>query len=336
MQITVKKAVIDGVLHSDVLLETSTYEILGNTNTPEYDFFVPTFVDIHCHGGGGKYVWEDFELVRDIHRENGTSILMASLVTAELAELHESISYLASFEDLFGIHLEGPYLSEDFCGAHDPNLLRTPDISELQELLAIGKGKIKMFTIAPELPGAMEAIAFLKRSGVIPAIGHSAAGRDVTEKAINSGAQVVTHLNNGMRKIGTYDSMSEAVLEKNLYLEFIPDFHHLDTETLKKIVASNPNRAVAITDAMCGAGAIDGKYQIGGLPVVVKDGVARLESNNKLAGSTLTMAKAFLNLEEIFGSQIAVQFCTSNAQSLLGIPKRSDYIAISHESVYRF
>lgn len=335
MQITVKKAVIDGVLHSDVLLDTTTHEILGNTRTPEYDFFVPAFIDIHCHGGGGKYVWEDFELVRDIHRENGTSILMASLVTAELAELQESIRYLISFEDLFGIHLEGPYLAEDFCGAHDPNLLRTPDISELQEMLAIGKGKIKMVTIAPELPGAMEAIAFLKSSGVIPAIGHSAAGRDVTEKAINSGAQVVTHLNNGMRKIGTDDSMSDTVLKEDLYLEFIPDLHHLNIETLEIIFKSNPKRAIAITDAMCAAGAFDGTYKIGELPVKVKDGVARLESNNKLAGSTLTMAKAFFNLEEIFGSQIAVQFCTSNAQSLLGIPKRSDYIAISHESVHR-
>ena len=138
----------------------------------EYDYIVPGFIDIHCHGGGGKYFSDGATTAIDTHKSAGTRIQIASLVTQDLETLKTQIKYLKN-QDIFGIHLEGPYISKKYCGAHDPELLRTPDITEIKELLAVGEGSIKMMTIAPELPGAIPVIEYLSSSGVVVAIGHS-------------------------------------------------------------------------------------------------------------------------------------------------------------------
>ena len=336
MLIEVKNAFIENKLHSNVTIETKTRTIVGPSNKPDIDFFVPAFIDIHCHGGGGKYVWEDFSTVENIHHENGTSLQFASLITMEFTALLKTITSLVARNEVNAIHLEGPYLSTEYCGAHEPSLLRLPSMEEIKELIAAGNGKIKMITIAPELPNALEVISYLKLNGVIPAIGHSAAGQQATKAAISAGAQVVTHLNNGMKKLGAEDAMSQAALNSDIYLEVIPDLQHLDLETLKFIINKKPNRVIAISDAMCAAGCGDGKFKIGNLPVVVEDGIARLESNGKLAGSTLTMLDAFLNLSRNFGTEVAVELTSRNAKVLLNQNDLDDYIAITGRKVTYF
>jgi N-acetylglucosamine-6-phosphate deacetylase len=152
-----------------------------------------------------------------------------------------------------------------------------------------------MITIAPELDGALEVIEYLAKSGVIAAIGHSQSDAATAQKAIDRGASVVTHFNNAMPKVvdgpGT---MNSAVLnELRASLELILDGEHITTSIVREIFEAAPNRIVMITDAMSAAGSTDGTYQIANLEVSVKDGIARLTSNGTLAGSTLTMAKAF-------------------------------------------
>ena len=171
----------------------------GDANS-EYDYIVPGFLDIHCHGGGGKYFSDGATTAIDTHKSAGTRIQIASLVTQELETLKAQIKSLKNHE-VFGIHLEGPYISKKYCGAHDPKLLRTPDIAEIKELIAVGEGSIKMVTIAPELPGAISVIDFLTSHGVVVAIGHSDANASDTVAAINAGATVVTHFNNAMRNL---------------------------------------------------------------------------------------------------------------------------------------
>lgn len=303
----------------------------GDANS-EYDYIVPGFIDIHCHGGGGKYFSNGADTAIAIHKSAGTKIQVASLVTQDLKTIKEQILSLKN-QDIFGIHLEGPYISKKYCGAHDPELLRTPDITEIKELIAVGEGSIKMFTIAPELPGAISVIDFLTSNGVVVAIGHSDANASDTLAAINAGATVVTHFNNAMAKLGSSDSLSEIALKEDLYLELILDRHHVKIADVFSILSKAPNRIVAVTDAMSAAGCADGQYKIGALDVTVSDSVAKLSGTNTLAGSTLTMLDAFLNFKEVIGFEQAVRYTSLNPAKVLGINPYASYIAIKGREV---
>ena len=309
MIISAATVLIDQELQKEVWLEIEDGVIrsINSGTTPEYDLryegiLIPGFVDIHCHGGGGKYFGglTDTEITKVIatHRAGGTVAGLASLVTEPIENLISQIKRLVPFAqrgEIAGIHLEGPYLSHARCGAHDPNLLRTPTLAEVQTLLDAGQGFIKMITIAPELDGALEVIEYLAKSGVIAAIGHSQSDAATAQAAIDRGASVVTHFNNAMPKvIDGPGTMSSAVInELRVSLELILDGEHVSTQIVRDVFEAAPNRIVMVTDAMSAAGSTDGTYKIANLEVIVKDGVARLASNGSLAGSTLTMAKAF-------------------------------------------
>ena len=309
MIISAATVLIDQELQKEVWLEIEDGVIrsINSGTSPDYDLryegiLIPGFVDIHCHGGGGKYFASltDSEIAQVIatHRAGGTVAGLASLVTEPIENLISQINRLVPFAqrgEIAGIHLEGPYLSHARCGAHDPNLLRTPTIAEVQTLLDAGQGFIKMITIAPELDGALEVIEYLAKSGVIAAIGHSQSDAATAQAAIDRGASVVTHFNNAMPKVvdGPGTMSSAVISELRVSLELILDGEHVSTQVVREVFEAAPNRIVMITDAMSAAGSIDGNYQIANLEVNVKDGVARLTSNGSLAGSTLTMAKAF-------------------------------------------
>ena len=309
MIISAATVLIDQELQKEVWLEIEDGVIrsINSGTTPEYDLryegiLIPGFVDIHCHGGGGNYFGglTDTEITQVIatHRAGGTVAGLASLVTEPIENLISQIKRLVPFAqrgEIAGIHLEGPYLSHARCGAHDPNLLRTPTLAEVQTLLDAGQGFIKMITIAPELDGALEVIEYLAKSGVIAAIGHSQSDAATAQAAIDRGASVVTHFNNAMPKvIDGPGTMSSAVInELRVSLELILDGEHVSTQIVRDVFEAAPNRIVMVTDAMSAAGSTDGTYKIANLEVIVKDGVARLASNGSLAGSTLTMAKAF-------------------------------------------
>ena len=266
------------------------------------------FTDIHCHGGGGfSFSDPNLDNVRKaiaMHRSHGTTRLMASLVTEPIDVLIEQIKRLnplVESGEFMGIHLEGPYLSHAKCGAHNPALLRDPDLNEIQSLIEAGQGNILMVTIAPELPGAIEAIDLMVKSDVTVAIGHSAASFEQAMAAIDAGATVATHFYNGMPKFNEADnSITHAVLEDpRVQLELILDGHHLSDDIVKMVIEKAKDRIVLITDAMAAAGSADGIYKIGELEVVVKNSTARLPSNNSLAGSTLTMNIALSNMNSL-------------------------------------
>lgn len=169
---------------------------------------VPGFVDMHCHGGGGgDFPGADREsalLAIATHRARGTTTLLGSLVTASPADLLAGVRVLADLVDdgeLAGIHLEGPWISRARAGAHNPAWLRPPDPVEVAALLTAGRGAIRMVTIAPELPGALDTVAALVEQNVVVAVGHTDADYDVVRAAIAAGATVGTHLFNAMRPL---------------------------------------------------------------------------------------------------------------------------------------
>ncbi len=266
---------------------------------------VPGFVDIHVHGGGGgSFTASDDGDARravDFHASRGTTTMLGSLVTAPAAELRRSVAILAELvEDglLAGIHLEGPWLSERRCGAHDARQLRDPDPDELRTLLKIGRGTIKMITLAPERTGALDAIKIIVDHGAVAAVGHTDASYDQTRAAISAGARVATHLFNAMRPIHHREpGPIVALLESpDVVVELVHDGTHLHPAVYQFVVRSvESDRIALVTDAMTAAGMSDGTYRLGSLTVEVAAGEARVVATGTLAGSTATMDQLFRN-----------------------------------------
>ena len=336
MIISAHSAVIDGELRNDLWIDIQDGVIseIGEGSNPASvrtysETLIPGFVDIHCHGGGGYYFSDatpqNVQHAIDTHRSAGTTSQIASLVTTDIHTLTSQIKALIPFVrsgSLVGIHLEGPYLSHAKCGAHDPALLRAPALDEVKALIAAGEGTIRMVTIAPELEGALDAIKWLVSEGVIAAIGHSDADADTARAAIEAGAQVVTHFTNAMAKMVGGESMATEVLAApEIALELINDGTHVPTDVVATMVKQALDRTILVTDAMSAAGCDDGKYLIGELEVEVKDSLARLVSNGALAGSTLTMERAFINFINKDRSDLisAVHASSTLAAEVLGL-----------------
>jgi N-acetylglucosamine-6-phosphate deacetylase len=264
---------------------------------------VPGFVDMHTHGGGGASVTQaDAAAVHtfvDAHLRHGTTTTLASLVSADYDSLEADVRLLAELTTqgvIAGVHLEGPWLSPGRCGAHDPTVLQRPTPEAINLLVDAGKGTVRMVTLAPELQHGLEAIRLLTARGVIAAIGHTDATYEVTRAAIDSGATVATHLFNGMAPFHhRHPGPAPALLEDNrVTVELIYDGIHLHPAAARlAYAAAGSDRVALITDAMAAAAAGDGAYRLGDREVRVQHGVARLVDGGAIAGSTLTMDRAF-------------------------------------------
>jgi N-acetylglucosamine-6-phosphate deacetylase len=270
---------------------------------------LPGFVDTHCHGGGGFFFSdaerENIEAIAKFHLKHGTTTLFASLVTEDKETLLAQVTRLGSFLPLTtiaGIHLEGPWLSTQFNGAHDPSLLRAPESTEVMELFKASNGYLTSVTVAPELNNAIEIISLLESLGVTVALGHTDANSEETVSAINAGARVVTHFYSCMRPISHRISTLalEALYNQKIYLEFILDGSHIQKNAIQLLLDVAKERLVAVTDAISAAGMPDGELTLGNVSVIVKNGVAKLVGSELLAGSTLTMDRAYKYLMDNF------------------------------------
>ena len=260
---------------------------------------VPGFVDMHVHGGGGFAFDTDALGTTTFHRGHGTTTTLASLVTAAPGQLLEQVRVLADATRdgiVAGIHLEGPWISSARCGAHDHTQVREPDPAEVDALLAAADGTIAMVTIAPELPGADNAIERLVDAGVVVAVGHTDAGYEQTKRAVQMGATVGTHVFNAMRPLHHRDpGPALALLEDpRVTVELIADGVHVHPALVHQVtLIAGADRVALITDAMAAAGLGDGEFRLGAMDVEVAGSVARLRDHSTIAGSTATMDALF-------------------------------------------
>ncbi|MFI6936611.1 N-acetylglucosamine-6-phosphate deacetylase [Streptomyces sp. NPDC050287] len=265
-------------------------------------WLVPGFVDIHNHGGGGASFSgpaEDVQKAIRTHRLHGTTTLVASTVTDDMDFLVRQaglLSELAEQGEIAGIHFEGPFISPCRKGAHSEALLRDPDPAEVRKLIDAARGQAKMVTLATELPGGIDSVRLLAEHGVIAAIGHTDATYEQTVAAIEAGATVATHLFNAMPTLGHRSPGPVAALleDERVTVELINDGTHLHPASLQLAFHhAGAGRVAFITDAMDAAGFGDGRYVLGPLEVEVSEGVARLVQGGSIAGSTLTLDRAF-------------------------------------------
>jgi N-acetylglucosamine-6-phosphate deacetylase len=265
---------------------------------------VPGFIDLHCHGAGGASADEGeaaIETVLAVHNAHGTTRSVLSLVTAPvdtLARQLQAIAHVAASDPrVLGAHLEGPFLDHEFRGAHDAAELRTADAASIDLLLDASGGVLRQITIAPEHPGATEAIARFVDAGVVVAVGHTGADFATALSAFEAGASILTHAFNGMRGIHhrAPGPVVAAMHADHVTLEIINDGVHVHPDVVRLAFSGAPGRVALVTDAMAAAGAADGEYQLGSLGVIVADGVARLLEGGSIAGSTLTQDAALRN-----------------------------------------
>ncbi len=273
---------------------------------------VPGFVDTHSHGAvgvsyGNPDVAENQRAI-NYHRTQGSTTIFASTVTEPIEKLERQVAVLRELveaEELAGIHLEGPFLAEEKKGAHDPKLLMDPDPESVERLIAAGGPALKMITMAVEREHSEAAVRRFTEAGVRVAFGHSNADESVTRESLDWGVCIVTHLFSAMNPIHHRKPGPVPVLltDDRCMVELICDgIHHAPVIARMSIDAAGVDRVAMVTDAMSATGKGDGRYILGELDVDVLDGTARLVTDDgtpgAIAGSTLTMAKAFQFLVE--------------------------------------
>ncbi len=275
----------------------------------------PGFVDLHVHGGGGAEVNgerpEDVEdSVRRLaahHARGGTTALLATTVSDSPERLLTAVQGIAvsmrwqpgEGARVLGAHLEGPWLSPERAGAQDPRSIRLPDLDELGSLVDAAGGAVRLVTLAPELPGGLDLVAAVVRSGAVASIGHSVADVETALAALDAGASHVTHLFNGMAPLHhRYPGVAGVALtDPRVTVEVIADSIHVAPTILALVMRAAGGRVVAVTDAVAATGMPPGRYRLGGVEVdVAEDRAVLAEQPETLAGSVVTMDRVVANL----------------------------------------
>ena len=307
------------------------HQVPGHTHDVGGRWVVPGLVDSHIHGGVGHgFPDADIEGARKtiaFNRARGVTSLIGSLVAASpedtLAQV-EVLAELCQAGELAGIHLEGPFIARSRCGAHDPDLLRDPDTAEFDRWLAAGRGHVRMITVAPELPGALDLIAAASSAGVVSAVGHTEATYEQTLAAFDRGATVATHLYNAMRPLGHRDPgpIAASLSDDRVTVELILDNVHVHPGAAQLVFdAAGAERVALVTDAMAATGLGDGEYTLGDLRVRVSGGEARLVETGAIASSTIVLPQAVRNAVEGLGVSVpeAVRSASSVPSNALGL-----------------
>jgi N-acetylglucosamine-6-phosphate deacetylase len=268
----------------------------------------PGLIDLQVNGLAGAEVYAatgDVLRVMARHAPSmGCTSFLATMMSAPRALYTKLFSAYAEMPQttgarMLGIHLEGPYLNPSWRGAHSPEAVRNPSAEEVDGLLGEGDGAVKLWTLAPELPGADDVIDRLIEKNVRVAIGHSAASFSEANRWFDGGVGLVTHLFNAMPAFHHRDPglVAATLLHPAIYFSVIVDGIHVDPPALDLAYRLGPSRLTLITDATAAAGATAGRCTVAGREVVVEDGAPRLP-DGRLAGSALEALQGVRNLAQ--------------------------------------
>lgn len=329
----IREGKIERIAAGDMPRLDSDYEVIDGKG----HWLIPGMIDVHIHGANGFDMMDGTEAsIQEVSRicaSTGCTSFLATSVSSTIEDLMamiRSVKRVIGYEagaKIAGLHLEGPYLNPKRKGMQNEKFLRHPDRDELQEIFEEAGDLIKMVTIAPELPGGMELISFLKEKGIIIAVAHSDATYEEAKQAFTAGASHVTHCFNGMRPIHHRDPglVVAAFEEEHVSLQAIVDGVHLHPAIIRLMHRlKGPEGMVLITDALQAMGLGDGSYVFGGHPVTVSEGVARLEDGT-LASSTVTMNEALrLTVETGISMKDAVQMASTTPARILNLDSKGE------------
>lgn len=304
-------------------------------------WLVPGFLDLHGHGGGGHAYdnsADDLAAAVATHRAHGTTRSVISLVANSVEGLSAQLAFIADAASrdplILGAHLEGPFLAPENRGAHSPEHLIEPTPAAVDALLEASRGHLRQITLAPELPGAFEAIDVLVEAGVAVGVGHTVADLDLTRRAFDAGARILTHAFNAMPGIQhrAPGPIVAAFEDERVTLELILDGKHVHPSVAHLAFTAAPGRIALVTDAMAAAGSADGDYTLGDMTVAVRDGLAMLRGTNTIAGSTLTQDRALriAMRDAHIAPAAAVEALTLTPAHALGLDHRHGLLAAGY------
>ena len=309
---------------------------------------LPGFVDIHVHGGAGRYVMEGtsdaLQQIAAHLAKHGVTGFLATTVTGAWEEQAQAVAVAAqamradanrlSGAAVLGAHLEGPYINPRKKGAQPGEYVLLPDIADLNRQLKANLAALKVVTLAPEMEGGLEMIRFLAANDIIASIGHTDATYAQMSAGIDAGARHVTHCFNAMRPMeGREPGVVGATMARpELTAELIWDNIHVHPASCCALIAAKgTEKVILISDGIPGTGMGEGyQFALGEHPVVVRNGAARL-SDGTLAGSLLTLDTAFRNAAGYLLSQRAAM-TSRNAAVALGLGHRKGLLAAGYDA----
>ena len=302
MKLGVEAALVDGrLVPGDLAVDDGRITAVGREGLGR-GIASPGFVDLQVNGFAGvDFLGADtdgFAAAGEALLETGVTAYLPTLITTEEADLAAALASVPEAVPgprILGVHLEGPFLSPSRLGTHRRDGRRDPDAALLERLLAAGP--VRLMTLAPELPGALELIDLLHSRGVVVSLGHTDATAAQAHAAFDRGVRAVTHVFNAMRPLAHRDPgvVGAALARPDVVVQAIVDGVHLDPDIVRLLWRAAAGRLSLVTDAIAGAGLGDGTYALGEIEIVVADDVVRSE-DGMLAGSALTMVEAVRNL----------------------------------------
>jgi N-acetylglucosamine-6-phosphate deacetylase len=273
----------------------------------------PGLIDIQVNGSFGVEVGEDPEAIRHLATRlpsTGVTAFLPTLVTSP-TDFYDRV--FTAFEAArnacgalpIGLHLEGPFLSAKRAGIHRRSIIETAPDALLDDLLP--RSSLRLMTLAPEAPGALERIRRLRERGIVVSLGHTDASYEEFVRGVDAGASVVTHLYSAMSPFQhrSPGAVGAALLDDRVAVGLIVDGVHSHAASIQLALrAKGVERVLLVTDAVAGAGVGPGRYAVNGRGIVVDESSARL-LDGTLAGSILTMDQALRNVVQLTGASAA-------------------------------
>lgn len=319
-------------------------------------YVAPGFIDLHVHGGGGHDFMDGtldaFLKVAETHARFGTTSMVPTTLTSDQDSLFRTLELYEEAHQknengaqFLGLHLEGPYFAMSQRGAQDPRYIRNPDKAEYREIIRRANGSVKRWSVAPELPGALEMGRYLRAEGIIASVAHTEAIHEDVVLAAENGYTLMTHLysamlgvtrRNAFRYAGAVES---AFLLDEMDVEIITDGIHLPPPLLQLIYKiKGPDRIALITDAMRAASLPPGDSILGplhnGLKVLVEDGVAKLPDRSSFAGSVATTDRLVRTIVQQAGVPLldAIKMMATTPARIMGVQDRKGSLTVEKDA----
>ncbi len=305
------------------------------------DYISAGFIDLHCHGGGGyEFIDATDDAVLNackVHADGGTRVLYPTISATDFDTMYRALQTIERVKDdaplyIAGVHLEGPYLNPEMCGAQDDSIIRFPDKDEYTKLCDRFSHIIARWDYAPERDCDNEFLKFLTKNNIVASSAHTGAKYDDMMRAYDGGNRLVTHLysctstvtrEGGFRKLGVIES---AFLNDGIYAEVIGDGAHIPKELMQMIFKiKGADRLCLITDAIRFAGSKGANEYNGKIPYVIEDGVAKLSDRSAFAGSIATMQNILKKTAKVgIGIADIVTMLTKTPASVMGLSGYGD------------